>query len=176
MRMDIGKSASRVSFCIRIDVEYDDAMLNDQKLGIAKGVDVYPTVANPTSHNSNSNPVGNNFTDELGEGAGRGWKQGRHRHAARNFGKTAGVIEARPGIIETCHIDPLNESSLYEDEWKNPSSCGSAAPTTPGAGGAAILDSAAVVVGGSVRMAYGALVGDEQAKQAGKEAVYGKGA
>ena len=33
------------------------------------------------------------------------------KQAARTFKQTAGVIEGRPGILETTNIDPLNENS-----------------------------------------------------------------
>ncbi|KAK1232963.1 hypothetical protein PQX77_003877 [Marasmius sp. AFHP31] len=31
----------------------------------------------------------------------------------------AGVVEARPGIIESSNIDPLNENSNKDDGWAN---------------------------------------------------------
>jgi hypothetical protein len=46
---------------------------------------------------------------EMGAGAGSNF-QG-DRDAARNFRDTSGVVEGRPGIIESSNIDPLNERS-----------------------------------------------------------------
>ena len=34
-----------------------------------------------------------------------------HHDAQRNFKETAGIIEGRPGIIESTNIDPLSENS-----------------------------------------------------------------
>lgn len=44
-------------------------------------------------------------------GAGAGPNFAGGRDAARNFSQTAGVVEGRPGIIESTNIDPLNENS-----------------------------------------------------------------
>jgi hypothetical protein len=45
-------------------------------------------------------------------GAGGPSSYEAQKHAARQIKKAqAGVIEARPGIIETTNIDPLNEHS-----------------------------------------------------------------
>ena len=48
-------------------------------------------------------------SDASGAGAGATFAGGRD--AARNFSRTAGVVEGRPGIIESANIDPLNEDS-----------------------------------------------------------------
>ena len=48
-------------------------------------------------------------TEEKAAGAGPNF-QG-HIQAAKNFKGTAGVIEGRPGIIESTHIDPLREGA-----------------------------------------------------------------
>lgn len=58
-----------------------------------------PQVEDPTTH-------------ELGAGAGRNFDG--HKQAARNYKQTAGVIEARPGIIESSHIAPFNETPMGE--------------------------------------------------------------
>lgn len=52
-------------------------------------------------------------TDPTSEtvGAGAGENFSGHKDAQRNFSKTAGVVEGRPGIIESTHIDPLSETS-----------------------------------------------------------------
>ncbi|KAF5365690.1 hypothetical protein D9758_003206 [Tetrapyrgos nigripes] len=88
--------------------------LNDQNLGNARGSDVYPGVANPTSSSNSSDPMHTNFvTDPTSgdRGAGAGARFEGDSMAARNFKQTAGVVEGRPGIIETANIDPLNENS-----------------------------------------------------------------
>ena len=48
-------------------------------------------------------------TPSRGAGAGPGFKG--HEDAARALKPAAGVVEARPGIIESTNIDPLNENS-----------------------------------------------------------------
>jgi hypothetical protein len=48
-------------------------------------------------------------TDDLGAGAGANFDG--HKQATRNFKETAGVVEGRPGVIESSNIDPLNENS-----------------------------------------------------------------
>lgn len=48
-------------------------------------------------------------TDDLGAGAGSNFTG--HEQAQRTFKQTAGVVEGRPGIIESANIDPLNENS-----------------------------------------------------------------
>ncbi|KAG8892171.1 hypothetical protein FRC00_012519 [Tulasnella sp. 408] len=90
--------------------------LNDKDvtLGGAKGTDIYPGVANPTSSSNTSNPLTENFvqdptSDEAGAGAGPGFRGGRDAKAALKSG--AGVVEARPGIIESTQIAPLQEDA-----------------------------------------------------------------
>ncbi|KAF9069933.1 hypothetical protein BDP27DRAFT_1324830 [Rhodocollybia butyracea] len=95
--------------------------VNDRTQGGAVGVDTYPGVANPTSSSDTSNPLVNNFvadptTAERGAGAGPNFDG--DKQAARNFKETAGVIEGRPGIIETSNIDPLNHDP-NKDDWAN---------------------------------------------------------
>ncbi|KAF9793320.1 hypothetical protein BJ322DRAFT_996030 [Thelephora terrestris] len=88
--------------------------LNDTNLGVAKGVDVYDGIANPTSHSNNSNPLATNLvedptTEEKAAGAGPNF-QG-HIQASNNFKNTAGVVEERPGVIESTHIEPLRDNA-----------------------------------------------------------------
>jgi len=45
------------------------------------------------------------------KGAGAGPTFEGDKQATRGFKQTAGVIEGRPGIIESAGIDPLNENS-----------------------------------------------------------------
>ncbi|KIY69988.1 hypothetical protein CYLTODRAFT_348526 [Cylindrobasidium torrendii FP15055 ss-10] len=94
--------------------------MNDRKLDNATGVDTYPGVANPTASANTSNSLDTNFvTDPTTEsrGAGAGPNFDGDRMAQRNFAQTAGVVEGRPGIIESTHIDPLDES---KSEGKSP--------------------------------------------------------
>ncbi|KAG8919329.1 hypothetical protein FRC01_001340 [Tulasnella sp. 417] len=91
--------------------------LNDKDvtLGGPKGTDIYPGVSNPTSSSNTSNPLTQNFvqdptSDEAGAGAGPGFRGGRDAKAALKSG--AGVVEARPGIIESSRIAPLQEDAV----------------------------------------------------------------
>ncbi|EKM55901.1 uncharacterized protein PHACADRAFT_144819 [Phanerochaete carnosa HHB-10118-sp] len=165
----------------------------DNTLIGARGTDVYPGVANPTESSRNDDPLAANFvtdptTDSFGAGVNSSFTG--HEDAARNFKKTAGVVEGRPGIIESSNIDPLNENSNKDDGWANARSTGTgtgigstgsdltstAASTASSAAStaASAAMTAANMATGAARMAYGHAVGDEKAKQAGKEAVWGK--
>ncbi|GJE98144.1 hypothetical protein PsYK624_143660 [Phanerochaete sordida] len=152
----------------------------DSTLYGARGVDVYPGVANPTESSRNDDPLQANFvtdptTDSFGAGAPSNFTG--HEDAARNFRQTAGVVEGRPGIIESTNIDPLNENSNKDDGWANARSTGTgigAAASSVASTATSTAMSAANMAAGAARMAYGHAVGDEQAKQAGKEAVWGK--
>jgi len=155
----------------------------DTTLFDAKGVDVYPGVANPTASSTHANPLASNFVTDptdptMGAGAGPNFRG--HEDAARNFKQSAGVCEGRPGIIESTNIDPLNENSNKDDGWANAAQ-GTGANTggsnvssaASGALGTAseYASSAAGVAAGAARLAYGHATGDEQAKQAGRQAM-----
>ncbi|KAG7452576.1 uncharacterized protein BT62DRAFT_925136 [Guyanagaster necrorhizus] len=78
----------------------------------AMGADIHPGVANPTASSNNPNPMDTNFASNhtrkaRHSGAGAHYKG--DRQAARAMRQAAGVIEGRPGIIESTHIDPLND-------------------------------------------------------------------
>ncbi|THG98709.1 hypothetical protein EW026_g3518 [Hermanssonia centrifuga] len=156
----------------------------DNTLAGARGVDVHPGVANPTSSSINSDPFATNFvtdptTEDHGAGVGSNFTGGQQ--AARNFRESAGVVEGRPGIIESTNIDPLNENSNKDDGWANARSTGTGTNSTVGSTlgsatttAASAAAGAATIASGAARMAYGHLSGDEATKQAGKEAVWGK--
>jgi len=156
--------------------------LNDRDLGVAKGADIYDGLANPTSHSNTSNPLATNFvedptTDERGAGAGPGF-QG-HIQARKNFRDTAGVIEGRPGIIESTHIEPLRDGASERDQWDDVGY----SPTETGPARSELVKTAidlgnttSNMLTGAMKMAYGSVAGNEEALKAGKEAIYGKGA
>jgi len=140
----------------------------DPTTGGARGVDVYPGVANPTAHSSNSNPMSANFvdnptTEDKGAGAGPNFEGGAQ--AARTFKQTAGVVEGYPGVIESTNIDPLNPDSNKDDGFANAGRGGS---------GAGVGQRAYETVGGAVKVAYGTVTGDEDTKKAGQEVLYGE--
>lgn len=136
---------------------------------------VYPGVANPTKANdlTNIDPAANNFmrdptTPSLGAGADPDRFDG-HNQAKRTLEQAGGggVCEARPGIIESTNIDPLNENSNKDDGWANatverPPVSG---PSAGAAGGPGFAAKAA----GAAKLAYGTVLGDEATKQQGRE-------
>ncbi|KAI0261024.1 hypothetical protein BC834DRAFT_830867 [Gloeopeniophorella convolvens] len=153
--------------------------LNDPQLSAGKGIGMYPGVANPTSAGNNNDAYQSNFvtdptTDDLGAGAGPTF-QG-HNQAARTFKESSGVVEGRPGIIETTNIDPLNENSNKDDGWanatRNPGPTGTSSNLMSSAAEAA--RGAANLAGGVANLAYGTVTGDQASKQAGNETLFGK--
>ncbi|KAL0579946.1 hypothetical protein V5O48_002030 [Marasmius crinis-equi] len=60
----------------------------------------------------------NNPTNEQDLGVGQEHIPGTNTQAATEK-QQAGVVEARPGIIESSNIDPLNENSNKDDGWAN---------------------------------------------------------
>ncbi|KAJ7709984.1 hypothetical protein B0H17DRAFT_1191112 [Mycena rosella] len=154
--------------------------LNDKNMPIgAQGVGVYPGVANPTSSSMPTNPMETNFvTDPTSEerGAGAGPNFEGDKNAKRLFKETAGVVEGEPGIIESTNVHPLRPDSNDDDGWAHATvQPGSQNATTnelksePG-----MVGKAASVATGGAKMAYGYATGNEEVKQAGAEAVYGK--
>ncbi|KAI0928012.1 hypothetical protein AcW1_005393 [Taiwanofungus camphoratus] len=91
--------------------------LNDKDTtpGGNNGVDLYPGVANPTTSSTHANPR-SQFCNRPDIQRNRA-RAATLAEAARNFSKTAGVVEGRPGIIETSNIGPLNENSNINDGW-----------------------------------------------------------
>lgn len=147
--------------------------LNDKNMG-TQGVDVYPGVANSTISSAPGDPLASNFVEDPTSeerGAGAGANFGGDRDAKRAMKPSAGVVEARPGIIEDTHIDPLSETSNKDDGWAN-------ATTTPGQSttttASSTLESAANVASGAAKMAYGTVTGNTAHVEEGKQAVYGK--
>ncbi|KAH7923848.1 hypothetical protein BV22DRAFT_1067892 [Leucogyrophana mollusca] len=144
--------------------------LNDRNIGGNTGIDVHPGVANPTSHSQQSDPLASNFvtdptTENMGAGAGPNF-QG-HKEAQRTLKETAGVVEGRPGIIESSNIDPLNENSNKDDGWANVKPTNSTAP--------GVTDRLWNIADGVANVAYGVATGDKSSTRAGKEALgYGE--
>ncbi|KAF4615276.1 hypothetical protein D9613_003012 [Agrocybe pediades] len=89
--------------------------INDQTMlsQTGKGSDIYPGVANPTSSASGTtNPIMANFVDNPttpSVGAGAGSDFNGHEDAKRSLQNPAGVVEARPGIIEYSNVAPLDK-------------------------------------------------------------------
>ncbi|KAG9027099.1 hypothetical protein FS837_004374 [Tulasnella sp. UAMH 9824] len=95
--------------------------LNVRDINIAgnKGNAVYPGIANAKRSSNFHNSLAENFvldptTDEKGAGAGPGFRGGRDAKAAMKAG--AGVVEARPDIIETTHVAPLQDAAAPRKE------------------------------------------------------------
>ncbi|KIJ68924.1 hypothetical protein HYDPIDRAFT_105455 [Hydnomerulius pinastri MD-312] len=162
--------------------------LNERDLSIGgnRGVDIHPGVANPTSHSMHADPLASNFatdptTEERGAGAGANF-QG-HKEAQRSLNQTAGVVEGRPGIIESSHIDPLSEDSNKDDGWANvPGGAGTDASSQPvrkgqptsasqGASAQGVKERLFNVADGAANVVYGVATGDKESAVAGKEAL-----
>ena len=158
--------------------------MNDKEMNNST---VYPGCANPTKANdlTNIDPVANNFmrdptTPSFGAGADPNRFEGHHQ-AKRTLQQGAGVCEARPGIIESTNIDPLNENSNKDDGWANatferPPVSGPAAGAAGGITAKAtdVAWGAANTAAGAAKLAYGTVLGDEATKQQGREQVWGK--
>ena len=136
-------------------------------------------------------------TDDTGAGAGPRFEG--HEQAQRNFRQTAGVVEGRPGIIESANIDPLNENSnkgacdrinrcssipyslspFSDDGWANATrESGTSSGVTGGASGLTstateYASQAASVAAGAAKLAYGHATGNEEVKRQGSDAVWG---
>src|ERR1700753_1456899 len=121
-----------------------------------------------------------------------------HIQAARNFNNSGDVIEGRPGIIESTHIDPLREdtprqytqfltphlvqshwgvSCLFffpeRNQWEEVEVTSSGTGSSnPGMMRAAVDlgSTASNMVTGAMKMAYGSVSGNDEAFKAGKEA------
>ncbi|EAU88588.1 hypothetical protein CC1G_04294 [Coprinopsis cinerea okayama7 len=159
--------------------------LNDTNMLAQSGrSSVYPGIANPTAANDNTpDPRQANFVNDptseaFGAGASPSSFSG-HRDAKNTLKQQAGVVEARPGIIESTNIDPLNENSNKEDGWANATKTPGNAPTKGIVSGITtqateVARGAANTATGAAKVVYGTVVGDEQTKQVGREAIYGK--
>ncbi|OJT07260.1 hypothetical protein TRAPUB_1889 [Trametes pubescens] len=152
----------------------------DPTLNSNKGVGVHPGVANPTAVAAVDPMTANFVTDPTSEtvGAGAGENFAGHKDAQRNFSKSAGVVEGRPGIIESTHIDPLSESSNKDDGWANARSGPGASGVGVDIGGVAqtaydtatsAASGAASVASNAVQSAYTFVAGDEKTRRSGKE-------
>lgn len=133
----------------------------------------------------------NPTTDDKGAGAGANFQGGTQ--AARSLRQTSKVKEGSSGIIESTHIDPLSENSndgtfrcpdiVMATDIADPRECAddgfANATQTPGRGagmGQKPYDAASVATekaAAAAKVAYGTAAGNEAAKQAGKDALYG---
>ncbi|KAI0637397.1 hypothetical protein C8Q77DRAFT_1216124 [Trametes polyzona] len=153
----------------------------DPTLNTNKGVGVHPGVANPTAASVHVDPMTANFvTDPTSDltGAGADPNFRGHLDAERNFKQTAGVVEGRPGIIESTNIDPLNENSNKDDGWANARSGTGASGVSASLGGAAqtaynaattVASGAASVASNVAQSAYSFVAGDDKTRRSGKE-------
>jgi len=164
--------------------------INDKSpmIGANQGTDVYPGLQNPTARNVQSNPLKSNFvddptSDEMGAGASNTFRGGQDARKALRSG--AGVVEARPGIIDSADIDPLNEHSNDRDGWANASSPATGpGSTTDNAKGFAttafntatgVASTAAHTAVGGTKFAYGTAMDDQETARAGTNQVNERG-
>ncbi|KAG9103714.1 hypothetical protein FRC06_008708 [Ceratobasidium sp. 370] len=151
--------------------------VNDVNLGTAQGADVYSGVANPTAASITNDPKRDNFvslssgvlatmpirrqvtdptSNEAGAGAGPGFQGGKDAERALKSG--AGVVEARPGLIESSNIPPLSGD---EPGFNAPSN---STATSTGVGS---------TLSGGAKVAYGTLAGDQATLEQGRREFYG---
>ncbi|QRW19278.1 hypothetical protein RhiXN_00684 [Rhizoctonia solani] len=146
-----------------------------------QGTDVYEGVANPTSSQPQptqngqlctyqSSPIPHTHTsqfceqvtdptsDEAGAGAGPTFQGGRDAKRALNAG--AGVVEARPGILEGTNIPPLSND---EPEFGAPSNKSSTAPA-----------GTASTISGGAKIALGTVTGNQETLDQGRQEYYGE--
>lgn len=111
------------------------------------------------------------------------------------------MIEGRPGIIESTHIEPLKEITSRQrtiisvltfpdfsyqsyvcaerDQWEDVGITSTGAESSGSGMMKTAIDlgnATSSMLTGAMKMAYGSVAGNEEAFKAGKEAVYGKGA
>ncbi|KAG9099488.1 hypothetical protein FS749_001169 [Ceratobasidium sp. UAMH 11750] len=135
--------------------------VNDVNLGTAQPLDVYSGVANPTAASITNDPKRDNFvtdptSEEAGAGAGPTFQGGKDAERALKPG--AGVVEARPGLIESSNIPPLSGD---EPGFNAPSNT---TATSTGVGS---------TLSGGAKVAYGTLAGDQATLEQGKREYYG---
>jgi len=157
--------------------------LNDKDITLkpAASNDVWPGSANPTSQNMGGDTKAANFmndptTEDTGAGAPADFEG--HKMAKKAIYAEAGVVEARPGIIDSTNIDPLNENSNKDDGWANatdpPGTSAAKSSTTTNTTGS-IVDSATSMATGAAKYAYGTATGNTTMAEEGKASVTGAG-
>ncbi|KAG8766705.1 hypothetical protein FRC12_006704, partial [Ceratobasidium sp. 428] len=119
---------------------------------------VYNGVANPTSASITNDPKRDNFvtdptSSEVGAGAGPTFQGGQDAERALKTG--SGVVEGRPGLIESSNIAPL---SGEEPRFNAPSNS-----TTTSTGGVGST------LSGGAKLVYGTLTGDQATLDQGKK-------
>lgn len=147
--------------------------LNERNIGTNKTTGAYPGIANPTPHSASLSTKATDPTaKEIGAGTGS-QSVGRRddaKHAQREAMHTrrasAGVVEGHPGIIESSHIEPLDDE-YKEGETGRGRTMGRSTPTQT----QALKDRIATAAEGAANIVYGVATGDQQATNAGKEAL-----
>ncbi|KAI6131862.1 hypothetical protein EV401DRAFT_320552 [Pisolithus croceorrhizus] len=147
--------------------------LNEHNIGTNRTAGAYPGIANPTPHSASFNPMATDRpTEETGPGTGS--QLGSHRddakHAQREAMHTrrasAGVVEGHPGIIESSHIEPLDEE-YKEGEAGRGRTMGRSTPMQT----QALKERISAAAEGAANIVYGVATGDQQATNAGREAL-----
>ncbi|KAL0579945.1 hypothetical protein V5O48_002029 [Marasmius crinis-equi] len=104
------------------------------------------------SSNDFQNPVAEPNERDIGEAI----HYGTNKQALDK--QQAGVVEARPGIIESANIDPLNENSNKDDGWANAKST----TTSSSSGGESLTSKATNMASDMANKAYETVVGKDQ--------------
>lgn len=84
---------------------------------ISGNMGAYPDVGNPAAHSSAVDPS-KTSASATQERSARG-----DRDARRAMRRYSGVVEGHPGIIESTHIEPLDEDYKEDGKWSWSSLC-----------------------------------------------------
>ncbi|KZT44197.1 hypothetical protein SISSUDRAFT_1057183 [Sistotremastrum suecicum HHB10207 ss-3] len=153
--------------------------LNDRDVTLRPGAsnDQWPGTMNPTSSGVGGDHMAANYVDDPTNpegGAGAGSEFHGDRDAAKAMKGMAGVVESRPGIIESTEIDPLSETSNKDDGWANATqNPGANASDNVSSTASDILASASNVAAAAAKSAYGSATGNEQLAKEGRDALFG---
>ncbi|KAI6045438.1 hypothetical protein EDC04DRAFT_59308 [Pisolithus marmoratus] len=144
--------------------------LNERDIGSTnKMAGAYSGAAYPTLCRSSSNPQVTETTLETGTGTGTQCRDHRDdvKHAQRDAmharRASAGVVEGYPGIIESSHIEPLDEE--YKEDAGRGRTMGRSTPLQS----QGLKERIATAAEGAANIVYGVATGDHQATKAGKE-------
>ncbi|KAL4076978.1 hypothetical protein V8B97DRAFT_1361800 [Scleroderma yunnanense] len=138
--------------------------LNERNTGGNKGVGAYPSIAKPIPHSSPSDPA--KVTVPITQERGRSAEFRSDRDAKRAMRRYSGVIEGHPGIIESTHIEPLDED-YNVDEAGLGRAMGQSTPMQA----QNLKGRITTVAEGTANIVYGIATGDQKAKQVGKKAL-----
>ncbi|KAH7889266.1 hypothetical protein F5I97DRAFT_1842957, partial [Phlebopus sp. FC_14] len=125
-------------------------------------------IYNPTAHTTHGDPLASTYIkDPMDEQMDDdNFTRGLTKRQSREM---AGVIEARPGIIESTHIDPLSDDE--DDPWTHVEDPRPKQQQQPRQGTPGMKERMRNAAGGATDVVYGVATGDKDTARAGKEAL-----